>query len=316
MTWNIHGAVGRNPRFDLGGVIELVKRHAPDIVALQEVDSRRERGAPEDPFDALRQALGAHAVAAHTVATDDGAYGQALISRWPLGDTRIHDLSYPEREPRRAVSTRIETPAGPVRVVATHLGLTMRERRSQGAALLDLVRPVETTTVALGDFNDWLWAGSVHRRLARALPALTAHRTYPACLPLFRLDRILYVAARRSGRELDRSRGATPLGPLAGHCRHPAGSVLQRRSKIAVIGNDFATERSLDDVAGSDEVVVDISVPGAIPATAPLAGDPVLVVRPGSLFADKRPRKQGAEPSYKTHPANPTLLETLAFDLA
>ena len=36
MTWNIHGALGGNPRFDLDRVVALVKRHAPDIVALQE----------------------------------------------------------------------------------------------------------------------------------------------------------------------------------------------------------------------------------------------------------------------------------------
>ena len=28
MTWNIHGAVGRNPRFDLMRVVELIKRAA------------------------------------------------------------------------------------------------------------------------------------------------------------------------------------------------------------------------------------------------------------------------------------------------
>ena len=54
-------------------------------------------------------------------------YGQALISRWPLSDTKVHDLSYPEREPRRAICACIETPAGPIKVVATHLGLSLRE---------------------------------------------------------------------------------------------------------------------------------------------------------------------------------------------
>jgi endonuclease/exonuclease/phosphatase family metal-dependent hydrolase len=41
MTWNIHGAVGRNRRFDLAGVVELIQRWDADVVALQEVDSRR-----------------------------------------------------------------------------------------------------------------------------------------------------------------------------------------------------------------------------------------------------------------------------------
>jgi len=41
LTWNIHGTFGRNPRFDLARVVELIDRWDPQIVALQEVDSRR-----------------------------------------------------------------------------------------------------------------------------------------------------------------------------------------------------------------------------------------------------------------------------------
>ena len=42
LTWNIHGSFGRNPRFDLTRVVELIDRWDPQIVALQEVDSRRD----------------------------------------------------------------------------------------------------------------------------------------------------------------------------------------------------------------------------------------------------------------------------------
>lgn len=191
MTWNIHGAVGRNPRFDLERVVGLVQRHQPDVVALQEIDSRRARAAHVDnPFDVLQKALGSHGIGAKTVTTADGDYGQALISRWPLCNTEIHDLSFPEREPRRAICSDVRTPAGPLRVIATHLGLSWRERHSQVAALLEMLDGLRTTTVALGDFNDWMWAGSVRRRLGRILPGYTNHRTFPSRWPLFHLDRV------------------------------------------------------------------------------------------------------------------------------
>ncbi len=191
MTWNIHGALGRNPRFDLDRVVELVKRHRPDIVALQEIDSRRAREAHVDnPFVMLQQALGNHGIGAKTVVTADGEYGQALFSRWPLAHTEVHDLSYPEREPRRAICTLVDTPFGPLRVLATHLGLSLKERRSQALALMKMLGDVTVTTVALGDFNDWMWAGSVRSSLATALPAFTRHRTFPSVCPLFQLDRI------------------------------------------------------------------------------------------------------------------------------
>jgi len=188
MTWNIHGAVGRNPRFDLARVVELIQRHEPDIVALQEIDSRRQSGG--NPFEILQQALGSHGVGAKTIRTADGEYGQALFSRWPLQSSEVQDISYQEREPRRAIRTEIQTPAGPLRVIATHLGLSLGERKSQTAALLGLMGDAATTTVMLGDFNDWFWAGSVRKVLARALPGRSRHRTFPSICPLLHLDRI------------------------------------------------------------------------------------------------------------------------------
>jgi endonuclease/exonuclease/phosphatase family metal-dependent hydrolase len=188
MTWNIHGALGRNPRFDLARVVELIRRHAPDVVALQEIDSRRAGG--QEAFAVLQEACGGHGVGAKAISTADGEYGQALISRWPMQQSTICDISYPEREPRRAIRCEITTPGGPLRVIATHLGLSLGERRSQARALLDLIGEDAMTTVALGDFNDWFWVGSVRGVLARALPGRTRLPTFPSICPLLRLDRI------------------------------------------------------------------------------------------------------------------------------
>jgi endonuclease/exonuclease/phosphatase family metal-dependent hydrolase len=195
MTWNIHGAVGRNPRFDLMRVVEVIKRVDPDIIALQEVDSRR-RANCDDTFRLLHQLLGEHGVGAKSITGADGDYGQLLISRWPITASEVHDISYPEREPRRAIKAEVDTPAGPLRVVATHLGLSTHERRSQARKLLDIAGRTPTTTVVLGDFNDWFWAGSVRAALARELPGRTRYRTFPSWLPLLRLDRIYCRPAR------------------------------------------------------------------------------------------------------------------------
>ena len=188
LTWNIHGTFGHNPRYDLEGVVALIDRWQPHIVALQEVDSRRKSDV--DPFDFLQRELGEHGIGAKSIITEDGGYGQMLISRWPLNGTEIHDLSFPEREPRRAIATCIDTPSGPLRIVATHLGLSIHERRAQTQALISLANDPEVTTVILGDFNDWFWPGSVRSVLSRVFPARTRFRTFPSRLPMLRLDRI------------------------------------------------------------------------------------------------------------------------------
>jgi endonuclease/exonuclease/phosphatase family metal-dependent hydrolase len=190
LTWNIHGALGRNPRFDLARVVALIERWEPDIVALQEVDSRRDKGSGVNPFEFLQRELGEHGIGAKSITTADGDYGQMLISRWPMADTVIHDLSYPEREPRRAIASAIDTPHGPVRLVATHLGLSIYERRHQTRTLLDIAGQADATTIMAGDFNDWFWVGSVRRALSQRLSGCTGFRTFPSVCPLLRLDRI------------------------------------------------------------------------------------------------------------------------------
>jgi endonuclease/exonuclease/phosphatase family metal-dependent hydrolase len=190
MTWNIHGGLGPDRRPDLRPAIGLVQRHDPDIVALQEVDSRRRNGSAERAFDVLAGALGKHSAAARVINAPDGDYGHVVISRWPLIDTRLHDISMPGREPRAAIEATVQTPFGPLHVVAVHLGLGVLERRKQAALLAALVRPEPACRTTLGDFNEWVWPHHLHRALAHLFPDRTRLKTYPAQFPFLRLDRI------------------------------------------------------------------------------------------------------------------------------
>jgi endonuclease/exonuclease/phosphatase family metal-dependent hydrolase len=189
MTWNIHGGVGPDRRHDLARVIALVKRADPDVLALQEVDSRRSKGG-EHPLAILKRMLGHHGIGAAAIVTPDGDYGQVLLSRWPLSGTEVHDISYPDREPRRAITAVVNAPGGQIFVLATHLGLKLAERRRQCVQLAALVDRSQLTTVALGDFNDWMWPGSVQNVLKAKLPGRTHHRTFPARAPVLMLDRV------------------------------------------------------------------------------------------------------------------------------
>jgi endonuclease/exonuclease/phosphatase family metal-dependent hydrolase len=190
MTWNIHGAVGRNPRFDLAAVLALIQRWSPDIIALQEVDSRRRLPDNGNPFTLLQDTLGKHGIGAKSITTADGDYGQMLISCCPILDSSVHDISWPEREPRRAIVAEVALPDGRARLVATHLGLAIHERRNQARTLLDIAGSAAIPTIVLGDFNDWFWPGSVRGVLSREFPGRSRHRTFPSLCPLLRLDRI------------------------------------------------------------------------------------------------------------------------------
>jgi endonuclease/exonuclease/phosphatase family metal-dependent hydrolase len=190
MTWNIHGGVGTDGKFALDRIIDVISRHQPDVVALQEVDSRRRKQVERSAFELLREALGAHGVEAKSIITADGDYGQMLVSRWPLLRTEIHDLTHLDREPRRAIETEICAPGGNFRLVAAHFGLSLAERRTQARRLVEIARRHPMMTVMLGDFNEWFWPGSLLQAFKRELPARTHHATFPSRCPIFRLDRI------------------------------------------------------------------------------------------------------------------------------
>lgn len=190
MTWNIHGGRAPDHRRDLSRVIATVRQHDPDILALQEVDSRRHKGVQEPAFELLASTLGSHSAEARVLTAPDGDYGHVVISKWPLVQTRLHDISVLRREPRAAIETTADTPFGPLHVVAAHLGLGPLERRKQAALLAALVGSYDARTAVLGDFNDWGWPSFLHRALASTFPERTDFRTFPARLPLLRLDRI------------------------------------------------------------------------------------------------------------------------------
>jgi len=205
MTWNIHGARTMFGRPDLARIIAHVRRHSPDIVALQEVDARRCGDA--QAFETLAASLGEHRAEARMVVAPEGDYGHVLLARWPITYSARHDISVARREPRAALEAIITTPAGPLRAIAVHLGLSLRERHRQARQLASLAVAKTLPLVMLGDFNDWFWHGSVQHALRDLFPGRSRFRTFPAAYPMFRLDRI-YVRPQQMLMSASVDRGA------------------------------------------------------------------------------------------------------------
>ncbi len=190
-TWNVHGCIGADGRHDPERTARVIRAIDPDILALQEVDSRRRRAEEPDAFTFLQQSVGGHTVEARTLSTVDGHYGQTLASRWPMSHQEIHDLSVERREPRRAMEVMVELPGGPLRVIATHLGLRLGERRAQIEMLAAIVkRHHGLPTILLGDLNDWRRRGLCQRTMSQLFDICSKEATFPAPLPLLPLDRI------------------------------------------------------------------------------------------------------------------------------
>ncbi|MGH6894304.1 MAG: endonuclease/exonuclease/phosphatase family protein [Dongiaceae bacterium] len=218
LTWNIHRGIGLDLRYDLARVINLIKPYDPDIVALQEVDSRG-KDRTNLPLSALKQVLGSHAAEARTIVAPDGHYGHVLISRWPMHDVNVHELHISRRETRCAIEATIESPLGYIRVIAAHLGLRLNEIRRQLDIFEPLVRgrpgadpaALPGGLLMLGDFNDW--HGRVRSTLTTFIPTHTMQKTFPSWRPMLNLDRIYC----RPGKALLRSWVDSPARGASDH---------------------------------------------------------------------------------------------------
>ena len=188
-SYNIHGCIGRDGRYDRSRILDVLRELHADVIALQEVETIR---GGLDLLGYLAEGPGTSAVAGPTLELEEGHFGNALLTRFPIANVERVDLTYHRREPRGALGADLDCGGVKLRAVVTHLGLMPRERRFQVRRLLKLFRtPRDWPAVLMGDFNEWLLWGRPLRWLHAYFDRSPALATFPARLPVFALDRIL-----------------------------------------------------------------------------------------------------------------------------
>lgn len=200
MTFNIQSGLR-----GLDGVAEVIRAARPDIVALQEVDrgSRRAGGLDQTAVLAEQTGLRYHA---HFRTTDlyGGAYGIALLSRFPLEALEEYSLPVPRgAEPRTLAHALMRVDGREVSVYVTHLirrPFNSEARVRQSVWIAGLLAKDARPKLLMGDLNDDPDSRPV-RLLRRGLTDVAAasghgsEGTYPLPLPFSPALRIDYVLA-------------------------------------------------------------------------------------------------------------------------
>lgn len=191
-TYNVHGCVGTDGRHDPERIIRVIQELDADVVALQEFTYPSDV-ALESRTPAVLAALDTYECALGPTRPhqEQHLFGNVLLTRHPIEAVDRIDLSMKDREARGALALKLRAAGQLVHVVATHLGLSVGERRFQVRQILDLLDRLQPARlVVLGDFNDWLPGRTVVHALDSRLGRPPRTRSFPVWLPIVPLDRI------------------------------------------------------------------------------------------------------------------------------
>lgn len=207
-TYNIHKGFSQfNRRMVVHELRERLRHLDSDIVFLQEVQGEHQHHAenhanwPATPQHEFLAENVWHASAyGRNVVYDHGHHGNAILSRLPILTTHNLDVTHLQFERRGLLHCQLALPGGTaVHCVCVHLSLFGRSRARQVGLLaeyLERIAPDDTPLIIAGDFNDWrnragdLLAQRLRLREVFGDAVGRPVRSFPAALPLFRLDRI------------------------------------------------------------------------------------------------------------------------------
>ncbi|HVK55175.1 MAG TPA: endonuclease/exonuclease/phosphatase family protein [Burkholderiales bacterium] len=207
-TYNIHKGFSHfNRRMTVHELRDRLRSLGSDVVFLQEVVGKNARHAkqhlnwPSEPqHEFLADRVWTDFAYGRNAIYDEGHHGNAILSRYPIVRFDNEDISTNPMERRGLLHAEMEVPGWTERLhcVCVHLGLFASGRRKQVQAVCDRISslvPNGAPLVLAGDFNDWRSEASHVLGMLGVMEVfeiMHGHpaRSFPARLPILRLDRI------------------------------------------------------------------------------------------------------------------------------
>ncbi|MEO8650288.1 MAG: endonuclease/exonuclease/phosphatase family protein [Acidobacteriota bacterium] len=201
-TYNIHKCVGIDRRYSPERIGDVLEEIDADVVALQEVLCRSLTHRRDNQADYLADRLSMDFRLGENRRIKGGEYGNAVLSRFAIGETVNYDITVKHYEPRGCLRTEISIEGrSPLQFVNVHMGTSFFERRLQIHKLLSVhaLDPLKFAghRIVAGDFNEWT-RGLTSRLLGSHFNSIDPKmhlgraRTFPGIMPLVHLDHIYF----------------------------------------------------------------------------------------------------------------------------
>lgn len=156
VSYNIKHGRGNDEVVNLERTAAVLRALQPDIVGLQEVDDMATRSGGVPEAARLGELLGLHHAFGRFMDFQGGAYGMAVLTRYPIVNTT--SVKLPDgNEPRIALAVEVQPPGGQrLTIVNVHFDWVRDDgfRFAQAETLTTYLDALKTPYILLGDFND------------------------------------------------------------------------------------------------------------------------------------------------------------------
>lgn len=148
LTYNVHHCVGLDKKQDYARIAEIIHQAAPDIVALQELDSVTKRSNGACDLDSLQRLTGMHAIYASAIPYQEGSYGIGILSKEKAINYQIIPMLG-----REEMRTMIVAEFKNYVFCCTHQSLTPEDQSLSIRLILQALKGIEKPIFLAGDMN-------------------------------------------------------------------------------------------------------------------------------------------------------------------
>jgi endonuclease/exonuclease/phosphatase family metal-dependent hydrolase len=158
MTYNIHHGANAAEVDQLDEMAKFIKSSGAELIGLQEVDSVCKRSGNVDQMKRLGELTGMYFAFARHMAYDGGAYGQGILSKYPISGMRNNRITLLKKDgakdSRALISVEVAMPnKRKLTFASVHFALDAPSRNIQSAETINYLQTDKMPVILTGDLN-------------------------------------------------------------------------------------------------------------------------------------------------------------------